>query len=73
MVTKYAWQEAFLTALRAADAVQPMCLVERAIAALERRFAEWDENPGSETERQAIHQAISALQTLLELHLRRSA
>ena len=70
---KYAWQEAFLAALRDPDPVRSTCRVQNAIAALERRFAGWDENPGSETENQAIRQAISALQTLLELHLRKSA
>jgi hypothetical protein len=53
--------------------VRSICRVQSAVAALERRFAEWDEDPGSETENQAIRQAISALQTLLEMHLRKSA
>jgi hypothetical protein len=70
---KYAWQEDFLAALRDTDSVRSLCQVEHAVAALERRFAEWNENPGSETENQAIRQAISALETLLELHLRKTA
>jgi hypothetical protein len=70
---KYGWQEAFVAALRDTDPMRSICRVESAVAALERRFAEWDEDPGSETENQAIRQAISALQTLLEMHLRKSA
>ena len=70
---KYPWQQACRAVLRDPDSGPLVCRVEHAITALERRLAEWDDNPGTQAESEAIREAIFNLQTLLEDHLRRTA
>ena len=61
----HAWREAFLSALNETDTKKLPGRVEYAITALERRYAEWGGDPGTQAELNAIHRAISALERRL--------
>lgn len=59
------WREAFLSALNETDLNKLPGRVEYVITALERRYAEWGSDPGTQAELNAIHRAISALERRL--------
>jgi hypothetical protein len=63
--TRYAWREVYLLALRECDPKTRIALIKKAIIAMERRYAEWGETPGTPAELKAIREAISDLQILL--------
>jgi hypothetical protein len=57
----YLWQRACSAALRQSDPRQLLSLLEYAVAALERRFAEWSDAPGTQAELCAIQEFTSKL------------
>jgi hypothetical protein len=63
---KFGWREVCASALRESDPEKLITRIEHAIAALERRFAEWASNPGTSDELRLIRQTISHLQGLLQ-------
>ena len=63
------WQEACLSALREPHPSKLPSRIECAVHALERRYVEWGENPGSRAELKAIRKAIAALEALTEVRL----
>jgi len=62
----YAWREVCALALRESDPKKLITRIEHAIAAIERRYAEWASNPGSPDELRLIRQTISHLEELLQ-------
>jgi len=58
----YSWQEVCASALGESDPKKLISCVERAIAAIERRYADLGSNPGTPKELRAIRKAISALE-----------
>lgn len=66
------WRQAFLSALNETEPDKLPGRVEYAITALERRYAEWGSDPGTQAELNAIHRAISALERLMNEKLVRS-
>ena len=62
---KFGWQEVCALALQESDPEKLITRTEHAIAAMERRFAEWASNPGTPDELRLIRQSISHLERLL--------
>jgi|ERR1700730_3295609 len=62
----YAWREVCALALRESNSKKLIGGIESAIAAIERRYAEWAGNPGTPDELRLIRQTISHLETLLQ-------
>ena len=62
----YAWREVCALALRESDPKKLITRIEHAIAAIERRYAEWAGNPGTPDELRLIRQTISHLEGLLQ-------
>jgi hypothetical protein len=72
--TRYAWRDVYVLALRECDPKTRVALIKKATIALERRYAEWGDTPGTPAELKAIREAISDLQLLLrEKHASRRA
>lgn len=63
---KFAWREVCALALRESDPKKLITRIEHAIAAMERRYAEWPSNPGTPDELRLIRKTISRLQRLLQ-------
>ena len=61
----YAWREVCASALRESDPKKLVACLERAITAIERRYAEWEISPGTSNELRAIRNTISGLETVL--------
>ena len=57
----YQWKRSCCAAIGQSDPDQLLCLLESAIVALERRFAEWNEVPGTETELHALRESTTKL------------
>ena len=62
----YACREVCALALRESDPKKLITRIEHAIAAIERRYAEWASNPGTPDELRLIRQTISHLEELLQ-------
>lgn len=62
----YAWREVCASALRESDPKELAARIERAMAAIERRYAEWPSNPGTPDEMRLIRKTISGLKRLLQ-------
>jgi hypothetical protein len=69
---RHSWREACALALAESDPSKLPGRVEYAITALERRYAEWGSDPGTQAELNAIHRGISALEHLMNEKLVRS-
>ena len=65
-LTRYAWQEAYVSALRESDPRKLLACIQQATTAIEQRYAEWPSNPGNPAELKAIQRAISTLRSLLK-------
>lgn len=61
----YSWQEHCLKPLRETDSARAFQLLEAAIFALEKRYAEWHVSPGTPEEIVAIAETISKLRACL--------
>jgi hypothetical protein len=62
----FAWREVCALALRESDPKKLIMRLEHAMAAIERRYAEWASNPGTPDELRLIRQTISHLERLLQ-------
>ena len=62
----FAWREVCASALQESDPKKLIARIEHAIAAIERRYAEWSSNPGTPDELRLIRQTISHLERLLQ-------
>ena len=62
----HSWQAAYSLALRESDPSELDGRIEYAIGAIERRYSEWDTDPGSPAELKAIQKCISALKRLMK-------
>ena len=62
----YAWREVCASALRESDPKKLTARIEHAIAAIERRYAEWPSNPGTPEEMRLIRKTITGLKRLLQ-------
>jgi translation initiation factor 2 beta subunit (eIF-2beta)/eIF-5 len=62
----FAWREVCALALREADPEKLTMRIERAMAAIERRYAEWASNPGTPNELRLIRKTISHLERLVQ-------
>jgi hypothetical protein len=62
---RYVWQDACVAALTESDVRKKIALVERAITAIERRYAEWRDTPGTPRELKAIRRGIHDLEDVL--------
>lgn len=58
---KYKWEQFCCAALVQSDPDLLLCLLESAVVALERRFAEWNEVPGTATELHALQESTTKL------------
>jgi hypothetical protein len=63
---RHSWRQAFLSVLDESDPEKLPGRVEYAIAALERRYADWGSDPGTPSELTAIQKALSALARLMD-------
>ena len=64
---RLSWREACDSALQESDPKKLLGCIEYAITTLERRYAEWDTDPGTAAELNAIRKTILAL----ERHIRK--
>ena len=62
----HSWHAAYASALRESDPDELVGRIEYAISAIERRYSEWEADPGSPAELKAIQKCISALKRLME-------
>jgi len=60
------WREAYDLALRESDPRKLIGCIEYAIFAIERRYSEWGNDPGTPAELAAIRKCISALKRLMK-------
>jgi hypothetical protein len=67
----HSWREPWASALAESDPSKLLGRIEYAIAALERRYAEWESNPGTPAELKAIQKAIFSLERLMKQDLGR--
>jgi hypothetical protein len=67
---RHSWREACVAALEETDVRKLGGRIEYAITALERRYAEWGEDPGTPAELKAIQKTIVALERRLEEKIR---
>jgi hypothetical protein len=65
------WREPCASALAEFDPSKVLGRIEYAIAALERRYAEWESDPGTKAELKAIQKAIFSLERLMKQELGR--
>lgn len=61
----YTWRDICLSALRESDPKKLVASTEQAITAIERRYADWGNTPGTPDELRAIRQVISDLERQL--------
>lgn len=57
----HSWHEAYASALRESDPDKFIGRVEYAISTIERRYSEWETDPGTPAELTALQKCISAL------------
>ena len=62
---RHSWQEDCAAALGESDPVWLLGRIENRITALERRYSEWGSDPGTPAELNAIKEALSALERLM--------
>ena len=62
---KYRWQKTYNSVFHESDGAKSLPLIERALAELERRFAELGDKPATEVELKAIFKATSTLRQRL--------
>ena len=62
----HSWQQAYASALRESDPGELLGRVEYTINAIERRYSEWEADPGSLAELTAIQKCISVLRRLIK-------
>jgi len=62
----HSWQEAYALAFRESDPDKLTGRIEYALIAIERRYSEWGDYPGTPAELRAIQKCISALQRLMK-------
>ena len=68
----HSWHQAYASALRESDPGELIGRIEYAISAIERRYSEWEADPGSPAELTAIQKCISALTLLMKREQLRS-
>lgn len=59
------WHAAYLSAMRESNRDELIGRIEYAISAIERRYSEWEADPGSPAELKAIQKCICALKRLM--------
>lgn len=59
----YPWQESCAEPPHATDPEQALRLIELAVCAIEKRYAEWQSRPGTPEELAVIRETISKLRT----------
>jgi hypothetical protein len=64
--TRYSWWKAYSSALRESNPKKLIARIEEAMIAVERRYAEWGDNPGTPAELEAIRKAIATLQRRIQ-------
>jgi hypothetical protein len=62
---RYSWRKTCASALKESDQARLLGCIECVITALEKRYAEWGSDPGSQAELIAIQNAICALECLM--------
>ena len=62
----HTWHTAYASAMRESDPDELIGRIEYAISAIERRYSEWESNPGTPAELTAIQKCISALERLVK-------
>jgi hypothetical protein len=62
----HSWRKAYELALTESDPSKLIGRIEYALNALERRYSEWESNPGTPAELTAIQKCISALERLVK-------
>ena len=62
----HSWHQAYISALRESDSGELIDRVEYAISAIERRYSEWETDPGSPAELAAIRKCIAILAQLMK-------
>jgi hypothetical protein len=62
---RHSWGQTYASALKESDQTKLLGCIECAITALEKRYAEWGSDPGSQAELIAIQNALSALECLM--------
>ena len=62
---KYQWQPVCDAACKESDPKKLLPMLERAVVRLERRRAEWDNDPGTKAEVRAVLESISTLRERL--------
>ena len=60
--TRHSWREVCDSALGESDPQKLIGCIEYAITALERRYAEWDSDPGTRAELNSIQKTVLALE-----------
>jgi hypothetical protein len=65
----HSWREPWASALAESDPSKLLGRIEYAIAVLERRYAEWESDPGTPAELKAIQKAIFSLERLMKQEL----
>lgn len=60
----HSWHEAYVSALRESDPGRLTGRISYAISAIERRYSQWANDPGTPAELKAIQKCISALERL---------
>jgi hypothetical protein len=66
---EYPWQSAYNAVCTESDPDNVPALLELAVVALERRSAQWDDEPGTEAEVRALLESISTLRKRLSWYL----
>jgi len=62
----HSWHQAYMSALRESDSGELIGRIEYSVSAIERRYSEWETDPGSPAELAAIRKCISALTRLMK-------
>ena len=57
----HSWHEAYASALRESDPDKFIGCIEYAISTIERRYSQWETDPGTHTELTALQKCVSAL------------
>jgi hypothetical protein len=67
----HSWRELWASALAETDPSKLLGRIEYAIATIEKRYAEWESDPGTPAELKAIQNAICCLERLMKQELGR--
>lgn len=68
---RHSWREHWASALAESDPRKVLGRIENAITALERRYAEWESDPGTPAELTGLQKAIFSLERLMRQELER--